>query len=170
MHLVIAAVLICGSAAVAGCTAYPGAYAPSGYAGDYGYGYGAEDRAAYASPPVYGYGGTAYIGAPVYGDGGYRWRDHDWDRHGWQNNPAQAERWRQDQQNAPLYRQQVQQNEATYQRQVQDNTARYQQQVQQNQATYQQNLAKYSQQVQENRASYQRQLMEEQRRKALGQQ
>ena len=153
MRLGMTALLISGFATLTGCTSYSGAYAPAGYAGVYGYGYGTEPSAGYVPPPLYGYGGTAYIGGPIYGDGGYRWRDHDdWDRHRWQNNPAQAERWRQEQQNAALYRQQVQQNQAAYQRQVQENAAKYQQQVQQN------------------RAIYQRQLMEAQRRKALGQQ
>jgi hypothetical protein len=82
-------------------------------------------------------------------NGKRRWRDHDdWDRHRWQNNPAQPERWRQEQQNAALYRQQVQQN-----RQI-----------------YQQNLVKYNQQGQENRATYQRQLTEARQKKAPGQQ
>jgi hypothetical protein len=145
----MATLLISGSAILTGCTGYSGAYTPAGYAGVYGYGYGTEPSAGYVPPPLYGYGGTAYLGGPVYGDGGDRWRDHDdWDRHRWQNNPAQAERWRQEQQNAALYRQQVQQN-----RQI-----------------YQQNLAKYNQQVQENRATYQRQLTEARQKKAPGQQ
>ena len=184
MRLGMAALLIAGSAGLAGCTAVPGG-AGVADTGGYGYGYDAVPG------PIYSYGGPSYVGVPAFSGGGYfanpgwyRSGDGDWRQRAWRNggaDPQQAERLQQEQRNAVLLRQQALQNQAAYQRQVQENAVKYQQQVLQNQAIVQENRMRAIQQVQENRmraiqqgqeaqAVYQRQRLEAQQKKALGQQ
>jgi hypothetical protein len=159
----MAALLIAGSAGLAGCTAVPG----GGLAdtGGYGYGYGYNAVPA----PIYSYGGPSYVGAPTFWGGGYvanpgwdRSGDGDWRQRAWRNvgaDPQQAERLLQEQRNAALLRQQALQNQAT----IQENRMRSIQQVQEYRM-------RAIQQGQEARAAYQRQVQEAQQKKALGQQ
>jgi hypothetical protein len=173
MRLGMAALLIAGSAGLAGCTAVPGG---GGVAGTGGYGYGYDA----VSGPIYGYGGPSYGGVPTFSGGGYpagpgwyRGDDGDWRQRAWRSggaHPQQAERQLQEQRNAVLLRQQALQNQAAYQRQVQENSVKYQQQVLQNQAIVQENRMRAIQQGQEAQAVYQRQRLEAQQKKALGQQ
>jgi hypothetical protein len=156
----MAALLIAGSAGLAGCTAVPG----GGLADTGGYGYGYD-----AVPgPIYSYGGPSY-GVPAFSGGGYfanpgwyRSGDGDWRQRAWRNggaDPQQAERLLQEQRNAALLRQQALQNQAT----IQENRMRAIQQVQETRM-------RAIQQGQEARAAYQRQVQEAQQKKALGQQ
>jgi hypothetical protein len=163
VRLGMAALLIAGSAGLAGCTAVPG----GGLAdtGGYGYGYGYNAVPA----PIYSYGGPPYVDAPTFWGGGYvanpgwdRSGDGDWRQRAWRNggaDPQQAERLLQEQRNAALLRQQALQNQAT----IQENRMRAIQQVQETRM-------RAIQQGQEARAAYQRQVQEAQQKKALGQQ
>ena len=124
----MAALLIAGSAGLAACTTDTGSYGyGTGYASGYGYDYDAGP--SYVAPPAYGYYGGGYVGVPAYGYGGYGWHhDDDRDRRQWEWRNGGAERFRQQQQNAALIRQQALQNQAT----IQQNHAmqRYNQQMQ----------------------------------------